>query len=61
MKKYMASGCIAIFLDYIIKTQFTFRFYEGAQPTITVGDVNILRQILIKDFHKFVDRRVKHT
>ena len=35
-----------------------YRYYEGAQPTIVVSDVDMIREIYIKKFHIFANRKV---
>ena len=31
--------------------------YDGRDPIIWIGDVDILKQVMVKDFHNFVNRR----
>jgi hypothetical protein len=35
-----------------------FRMYEGPSPTILLSDLELLRNVLIKDSHAFMNRRV---
>lgn len=36
------------------------RIYEGLKPALLVGDLCMVRQVLVKDFHKFSSRRVSN-
>lgn len=38
-----------------------FGTYEGLQPTLTVGDPELIRQILVRDFDCFRNRRIPPT
>lgn len=41
---------------------FIYRFYVGSQPKINITDVNLLKQIMVKEFDAFSTRGfpVKH-
>lgn len=34
--------------------------FEGTTPVLLINDTRILKNILIKDFNSFTNRRVKH-
>ena len=34
--------------------------YSGLSPTLTISDVELTKQVMIKDFHLFVNRREVH-
>ena len=36
----------------------SYRYYIGQKPHILVTDLDMLKQILVKDFNNFVDREV---
>lgn len=42
--------------NYIAKGRI-YGMYEGRRPTLVIGDPDVLRDIMIKDFHFFTDRR----
>ena len=39
----------------------THRFYVGQTPQILVADVDMLKQILVKDFNNFMDYPVSYS
>ena len=47
---------------HMIVSSFIYRFYVGSQPKITIVDVNLLKQIMVKEFDTFSTRGfpVKH-
>ncbi|XP_033121915.1 cytochrome P450 3A13-like [Anneissia japonica] len=45
-------------LDYILKYGPIVGVFQGRDPQLIIGDLDILRDILIKDFHHFHDHRV---
>ena len=36
-----------------------YRYYVGSQPYMLVSDLDMLKQIMIKDFDNFTDRLVR--
>ncbi len=38
----------------------TYRIYEGTFPSILLSDLDLLRNVLIKDSNVFINRRVEH-
>ncbi len=38
----------------------TSRVYEGTAPVILLSDLDLLRNVLIKDSHVFINRRVEY-
>ena len=42
---------------YIITNDFDLRIYNGLKPSLVVGDPELIKDILVKDFHNFTDRR----
>ena len=36
-----------------------YRYYNGHMPVLSVTDVDMLKQILVKDFDIFMDRPVR--
>lgn len=49
--------CSAI--NYIVLT--LGRYYNGHMPMLCVTDVDILKQILVKEFDAFMDRPVSYS
>ena len=41
-------------------TLYLYRFYEADTPVLLVGDPDMAREILIKQFDKFTERRVRN-
>ena len=37
---------------------FMYRFYRGKRPIMMVADLEILKQVTVKEFNSFVDREV---
>ena len=35
-----------------------YRFYRGKRPIMMVADLEILKQVTVKEFNSFVDREV---
>jgi hypothetical protein len=42
------------------KYEKIFRYYLGLQPILVVTDLELLKLILVKDFHNFIDRGVNN-
>ena len=53
---YATSNPVIIKLCPIITNMI--RFYIGQKPYITITDMDMLKQILVKDFNNFMDRTV---
>lgn len=47
-----------IFQDWHIEYNKVYGIYNGTLPTLVVGDADLVKEILIKNFHSFSDRRV---
>jgi hypothetical protein len=37
-----------------------FGYYLGFQPILVVTDLELLKQVMVKDFHNFIDRGVNN-
>ncbi|XP_076040658.1 cytochrome P450 6k1-like [Oratosquilla oratoria] len=47
-----------IIMEYLMKSKAPYMgWYEGLRPTLVVQDFTVLKNILVKDFDHFVDRR----
>ena len=44
--------------DIIILSRLTCRVYIGKKPHIMIADLDILKQIMVKEFDKFPDHSV---
>lgn len=42
-------------------THFLCSFYFGASPELLVSDLDILKDVMVKDFDSFMDRPVRGT
>ena len=49
-------GLHKAFVEYAKKYGKVYKMYLGRSPMITVGDPEMLKHILVKDFHKFQNR-----
>ena len=56
MLTYLRQGPAQTDIDLIKKYGKVFRIHIGREPAIVVADVDILRQILVKDFGNFTNR-----
>ena len=45
-----------VVLLYILNS--TYRFYLGQKPHVLVTDLDMLKQIMVKDFNNFMDHEV---
>ncbi len=52
-------GIIKNDMHYVNKYGKTFGVFEGTIPKISTADVNLIKCILIKDSHYFVNRQVE--
>ena len=54
------SLCMVWLLSYILCVT-TYRYYIGQQAYILITDLDILKQIMVKDFDNFCDHNVSNT
>ena len=52
-KKYLP---VDVYLKWTKKFGKVYGYFTGARPTLVVSDLDMVRQILVKDFHAFVNR-----
>ena len=46
--------------DSEVKATFFYSFYVGQKPHIMVTDLDMLKQIMVKDFQNFMDHEVNY-
>ena len=45
-------------IDFIVYVHIYFRYYENLTPVMVVSDVDMIKQILVKEFTRFNVRKV---
>lgn len=55
------SDPIAIELDWTARYGSAYGVYTGLIPTLTITDPELIKQVLVKDFHLFMDRRILNS
>ena len=59
MKKYGPVFGYCLYIMYLLKLTFTqqcCRYYVGAAPKVAITDVEIAKEIMVKEFENFSDR-----
>ena len=56
----LTTNPIDLELKYVKNYGKIYGVYTGLKPTLTISDIELAKQIMIKDFHLFVNRRDFH-
>ena len=48
-------------MDYFKRYGKVYGLFTGTLPTLSIADPELIKQVLVKDFHLFVNRRIVNS